>query len=97
MELIFDWDSQKARANIRKHKIRFEEAKTIFYDPNLVTYPDKFHSDYEERYISVGYSAQSRILLVVHTEYEQAENMLVIRVISSRKATPMERKYYEEN
>ena len=97
MKLIFDWDSQKARTNIRKHKVSFDEAKTIFLDPYLVTYPDKFHSDYEERYISIGYSAQNRVLLAVHTEYEKAENTVIIRIISSRKATPEERKNYEEN
>ena len=97
MELIFEWDARKARVNIKKHKVSFDEAKTIFGDPHLITYPDEFHSESEERFISIGYSAGNRILLAVHTEYEQAENMLVIRVISSRKATPLERKYYEEN
>ncbi len=92
MKLIFDWDARKDRANLKKHKIRFDEAKTIFLDPYVMTYPDKFHSDYEERYISIGYSTRNRILLAVHTEYEQEEDTLVIRIISSRKATPEERK-----
>jgi len=97
MKLIFEWDTNKARTNIAKHKVSFDEAKTIFLDPDLVTYPDKFHSDYEERYISIGYSAKNRILLAVHTEHEETENTLIIRIISSRKATPQERKNYEEN
>ena len=96
MKLIFEWDSRKARANIKKHKVSFDEAKTIFLDPYLITYPDKFHSDYEERYLSIGYSTQNRILLVVHTEQEEIENVLIIRIISSRKATLKERKNYEE-
>jgi len=97
MKLIFDWDAKKARSNIKKHKISFDEAKTIFLDSYLVTYPDRLHSFYEERYISIGYSTRNRILLAVHTEHEEAENTIVIRIISSRKATPEERKNYEEN
>ena len=97
MKLIFEWDAQKSRANVKKHKVNFDESKTIFGDPHLVTYFDDFHSDDEERYISIGYSVQNRILLAVHTEHEETENTLIIRIISSRKVTPMERKYYEEN
>ena len=98
MKLIFEWDANKARDNIRKHKITFDEAKTIFDDSYLVTYSDEFHSDSEDRYISIGYSARNRILLAVHTEYQEAEETLVIRIISCRKATTSERKfYYEEN
>ncbi len=97
MKLIFEWDANKARTNIAKHKVSFDEAKTIFLDPDLVTYPDKFHSDYEERYISIGYSTKNRILLAVHTEHEATEDTIIIRIISSRKATLQERKNYEEN
>ena len=97
MKLIFDQDSQKASSNIKKHKISFDEAKTIFLDPYLVTYPDISHSDYEERCISIGYSTRDRVLLAVHTEREETENTVVIRIISSRKVTPEERKSYEEN
>ena len=97
MKLIFDWDAKKARSNIKKHKISFDEAKTIFLDPYLMTYPDRLHSFHEERYISIGYSIRNRILLVVHTEREETENAVVVRIISSRKATPEERRKYEEN
>ena len=97
MELIFEWDANKAQANLKKHRIGFDEAKTIFADPHSITYVDEFHSDDEERYISIGYSAQHRILLAVHTEYEQSDETIVIRIISCRKATPAERKYYEED
>ena len=55
MEIIFEWDARKAKANIQKHKVSFEEAKTIFNDPHLVTYSDEFHSDREDRFISIGY------------------------------------------
>ncbi len=97
MELIFEWDANKARVNIGNHKVSFNEAKTIFDDPYLVTYLDEFHSDSEDRYISIGYSTRNRILLAVHTEYQETEETLVIRIISSRKATPSEHKFYEED
>jgi uncharacterized DUF497 family protein len=69
MQLTFRWDRSKARANQRKHKISFEEAKTLFNDPLLLTYPDYEHSVMEERYISIGVSAPGRTLLVVHSEH----------------------------
>ena len=96
MELIFEWNANKARANLRKHQVSFEEAKTLFNDPFLITFPDEFHSDSEGRYISIGYSTRGRILLVVHTEYQEPEETVVIRIISCRKATASERKVYEE-
>lgn len=96
MELIFEWDARKAKTNQDKHGISFEEAKTVFNDPMLLTYPDEFHSDAEERMISIGYSIRQRILLVVHTEHD-AKNELLIRIISCRRATATERKVYEES
>ncbi len=95
MELIFEWDASKARANLKKHRVSFEETKTVFNDPWLLTYPDEFHSEAEERYISIGYSSQQRLLLVVHTEHETG-NEILIRIISSRRATAAERKTYED-
>ena len=68
MNLIFDWDENKARRNLKDHKVSFEEAKTVFNDPALVTFTDDDHSDYEERLISIGVSSNSRLTLVVHTE-----------------------------
>lgn len=94
MKLIFEWDASKARSNLKKHRISFKEAKTVFNDPLLLTYPDDLHSETEERFISIGYSSQRRILLVVHTEQEAGEEIL-IRIISSRRATTLERKAYE--
>lgn len=96
MEFIFEWDVYKATSNRRKHGVSFEEAKTIFYDPLLITFPDDFHSNTEDRLISIGYSQNQRILLVVHAERDQ-DNELVIRIISSRKATAAERRIYEES
>ena len=94
MRLIFEWDARKARTNVKKHHVSFEEAKTVFNDPLLLTYPDERHSETEERYISIGYSNQRRTLLVIHTEQESGEEIL-IRIISSRKATSREREAYE--
>ena len=103
MQLIFEWDHHKARINRRKHRITFDDAQTIFDDPLVITYPDEFHSDNEERSISIGTSQRSRLLLVVHTEQEVIESddesgtvYLLIRIISSRKATATERKTYED-
>lgn len=95
MNLIFEWDRRKARTNAQKHGVSFEEAKTIFNDPLLLTYPDDLHSEIEARYISLGYSSQARLVLVVHTE-QAADMEIRIRIISSRKATRKERQYYED-
>ena len=91
MELIFEWDEEKAKKNLRRRKVSFEEAKTVFNDPFLWTFPDPEHSDIELRYISIGYSSRGRVLVVVHTE--RGTN---IRIISCRKATASERRAYEE-
>jgi len=96
MELIFEWDARKARTNLKKHKVSFEEAQTIFIDPLLVTFPDELHSQAEERFVSIGISVQERVLLVVHTEREEFDERIIIRIISCRKATLSERKSYEE-
>lgn len=97
MKLLFEWDATKATENLRKHGISFEEAKTIFNDPLLVTFPDEEHSEHEDRSISIGLSAKNKMLLVVHTEREETADFVLIRIISSRKATKVERKTYEEN
>jgi uncharacterized DUF497 family protein len=94
MELVFEWNAQKARVNVQKHGISFEEAKTVFGDPFLLTYPDELHSENEERYISIGRSGRGQTLLVVHTEMETRREH-VLRIISSRKATNLERETYE--
>jgi uncharacterized DUF497 family protein len=96
MQLLFEWDDRKASENFKKHKVSFEEAKTVFNDPLLITFPDEYHSAAEERFISIGASASREILLVVHTEREETEIALVVRLISCRKATPLERRTYEE-
>ena len=97
MALIFEWDDEKAKKNQRKHKVNFEEAKTVFGDPLLVSFPDEYHSDEEQRLVSIGASSQDKILLVAHTEILENDDTIVVRLISARKATASERRVYEEN
>ena len=87
----FEWDPGKARHNLRKHRVSFLEAATVFGDPLAVTYPDPDHSESEKRFMTVGMSSANRVLIVAHTD--RAEN---IRIISARKTTQFERKHYEE-
>ena len=96
MKTIFEWDETIARINLEKHKINFDEASTIFLDPFLITFADDFHSDKEERFISIGLSERNRVLLALHTEQEGKSETIVIRIISCRKATQTERKRYEK-
>ena len=93
---VFEWDENKDKTNLIKHKIGFDEAKTVFDDPFLVTFSDDFHSSEEERLISIGLSNHSRILLIVHTEVSKQTDDIIIRIISCRKATALEREIYEQ-
>jgi len=86
----FKWDARKAEANLRKHRVSFDEAVTVFYDPLAATFDDPDHSLEEGRLVTVGYSAQDRLLVVCHTERGGA-----VRLISARRATPRERKRHE--
>ena len=90
--ITFDWDSAKARANVRKHGVSFEEARSVFYDEFARQYYDAESSGLEDRFLMLGMSNRSRILLVCHCERSAGD---VIRIISARKATRNERKYYE--
>ena len=80
MRLIFEWDDDKAQWNHRKHRVGFEEAKTIFSDPLLVSFPDEYHSEDEQRLISIGVSSQNRILLIVLTEMLGRSDTIVVRM-----------------
>jgi hypothetical protein len=96
MELLFEWDENKATENVKKHKVNFEEAKTVFNDPFLITFPDEAHSETEDRLISIGTAGPGRVLLIVHTERQASQERLIVRLISGRKATASERRTYEE-
>ena len=91
MKLSFEWDEEKAKANLKKHRVGFDEATTVLIDSFSITIPDPDHSVDEQRYIDIGISDNGRVLVVVYTE--RGSN---IRIISCRKATPSERKLYEE-
>ena len=86
----FEWDREKAKRNLRKHKVSFDEAMTIFYEPLSATFDDPDHSTDEERLITIGYSSRSRLLVVSHTERGKT-----IRIINARPATAHERKRHE--
>jgi len=91
MTLEFEWDPAKAEINLQKHKVSYEEASTIFDDPLFITFLDEEHSIGEERYITMGLSRRQHLLLVAHTDRKGR-----IRIISARKATKNERRFYEE-
>ena len=91
MKLTFEWNEAKARENLKKHKVNFDEGKTIFNDPFLITFPDVDSSESEDRCINIGLSAKNRVLVLIHTERRDK-----IRIISCRKAKARERRYYEE-
>jgi uncharacterized DUF497 family protein len=89
--LTFEWDSRKARSNLSKHGISFEEASTIFGDFLSLTVPDPDHSITERRYITMGRAFNGKLLVVVHTD--RSDN---IRIISARRASRRERRFYEQ-
>jgi hypothetical protein len=91
MKPDFEWDPEKAEKNFRKHEVSFEEASSIFDDPMFITVLDEEHSDDEERYITIGFSNKTRLLLVAHSERDNR-----IRIISARKVTKNEEKFYKE-
>lgn len=91
--LYFTWDQAKARANIKKHGVSFDEARSVFLDEEARLLDDPDHSEDENRFILLGMSAAPRLLVVVHA-YREAGGM--IRIISARKATPRERRAYTE-
>lgn len=88
----FEWDFAKAKVNLDKHGVSFEEAKSVFYDEYARQFFDDEHSESEDRFIMLGLSDHSRILVVCHCEQSQGN---IIRLISARKATSNERKYYD--
>ena len=90
-ELLFDWDENKNQINIKKHKISFEEAASVFSDLDAVIVPDTEHSYGEERFIIIGFSRSDRLLTVCHCERDDGK---IMRIISARKAIDKEKKLY---
>jgi uncharacterized DUF497 family protein len=91
MSLAFEWDEKKAKQNLKKHGVSFEEAGTVFGDPLARTIHDPAHSEEEDRFVTLGASHGQRLLVVVFTERGDK-----IRLISARVATRREKKDYEE-
>jgi len=90
--LKFEWNLTKARSNIYKHGVSFEEAQSVFYDEFALQFYDEDSSEVEDRFILLGMSNDPNLLIVCHCERHSGE---IIRIISARKATRNERKYYE--
>ena len=86
----FQWDREKASSNLKKHRVSFDEAATIFYDPLSATFADPDHSKRERRFLTIGCSSKGRLLVVSHTERGN-----VLRIISARLASAKERKRHE--
>jgi uncharacterized DUF497 family protein len=89
--VIVEWDPAKAAGNLRKHRVDFREAVTALEDPLSTTFRDPEHSLEDSRFVTIGESANGRILVVAH-----ADRRAAVRIISARQATPRERRFYEE-
>ena len=90
MSLLFEWDRTKASSNLRKHRVSFEEASSVFGDPMATTIEDHQAKSAEYRFITIGRSVLGQLIVVVHTDRNDK-----IRIISARKATRAERSQYE--
>jgi hypothetical protein len=88
----FEWDPAKAKANLKKHQISFEEAASVFYDDFAIQFFDDEHSSAEERFLLLGMSSGAKLLLVCHCERDSGTS---IRIISARKATKREASHYQ--
>lgn len=92
LPMKFSWDTKKEQTNLKKHKVSFEEAVSVFYDPLAKVTDDPDHSQDENRLILIGHSSRQNLLFVVHLYRENSET---VRIISARKATAKERKDFE--
>lgn len=91
-DIKFEWDENKHRINVKKHKVTFHEATTIFSSSLSITENDDQHSQDEQRYKTTGYSKKNRLLVVIHTERGN-----VTRIISAREANKLEQEKYHEH
>jgi uncharacterized protein len=96
LRYTFEWDSNKAKDNLRKHKVSFEHAAEVFLDPLAVSIFDEEHSEEEERWITMGKDSHEVVLVVIHTFREVGVEEWIIRIISSWKATRNEIRQYED-
>ena len=92
---MFEWDPSKAASNLRKHKVSFELATTVFQYPFTLSIRDEEHSEFEERWITMGHAQDGQLLVVSHTDAKTAGDKMSVRLISARLATRNERRQYE--
>jgi uncharacterized protein len=93
MKVAFSWDSSKSNINYEKHGVSFEEARSVFLDQNAIEFFDEDHSEREERFLMLGMSYKSRILLISYTD-NKISSSTIICIISARKATKKEQLNY---
>jgi len=89
--VVYEWHAEKAKANLHKRGVSFEDAATVFFDPLALTFPDPHHSGGEQREITIGHTARYQVVFVSHCQRGNR-----VRIISARKATRREHKQYEE-
>lgn len=90
----FEWNPDKAKKNIQKHKISFERASSVFRDPNAISIVDEEHSKKEERWLTIGLDSNGVLLVISHTFKTENLTTRAIRIISARKADTREAQYY---
>lgn len=96
MRYQFDWDPSKEASNVRKHRVTFRQAASIFRDPNQLSIFDDEHSQDEDRWITMGLDNNGVLRVVVHTFAQINEELCDIRIISARKANQTEMNQYNE-
>ncbi|WPE18423.1 BrnT family toxin [Candidatus Thioglobus autotrophicus] len=96
MNYNFEWDPNKAKTNLSKHKINFEDAVSIFKDKNAISIYDDKHSIHEDRWVTIGLDDKTRMLVVIHSFVIIDKNDCNVRIISARKATKLENKVYQQ-
>ncbi len=91
--MLYEWDPKKAQANLRKHRVSFDEAASVFTDPLALTFDDPSHSVDEERFITIGTSNKQRVLFLAHADHGEDH----VRIIRARSATKTESHGYQES
>ena len=95
MQIEFEWDEAKASSNLRKHAVAFEQACSVFGDPNILSIVDVEHSEEEERWISIGMAYNEVPLTIAYVWSGAVQDRLKVRIISARKSTKEEIRYYQ--
>ena len=96
MRYTFEWDPNKAKENLQRHKVSFERAAEVFRDPLAISIFDEEHSEQQERWVTMGRDSHDSVLVLVHTLSQTTAEECTIRIISARKAKKKEARQYEE-